>query len=243
MEDMPRFLDAGDCGLVVEFGTTIDAAINADVMALDAAIAAANLDGVRETIPTYRSILVIFEPLILRRSVLKQHIADLVQRGLDADALPRRGWIVPVLYGGAAGEDLETVAALHEITTEEVIRLHSGAQYRVYMIGFSPGFAYLGGLPEALHTSRRTTPRMKTPPRSISIGGGQAAVSPPLELPSGWHLLGRTPVRSYDPGRGERTFLFGSGDIIRFEPVAEAEYDRLCRAAEAGDLVTQPFDL
>lgn len=239
-DNTPRLLDAGDCGLVVEFGDTIDEAINARVLRLDAAFAQARLDGVRETVPTYRSLLILFDPQRLRRRTLHQAVLSMLPH-LDADgpASSTRHWHIPVLYGGASGEDLETVAALHGLTTDEVARLHAGADYRVYMIGFMPGFAYLGGLPEAIHTSRRTTPRQKTPPRSISIGGKQAAVSPPIEVPSGWHLLGRTPVRVYDPRRAEQPFLLKSGDRVRFERIGQREYDRLCRAAEAGEIVAE----
>lgn len=107
------------------------------------------------------------------------------------------------------------------------------------MIGFAPGFAYLGGLPERIHTDRRPDPRMKTPPSSVSIGGKQAGISPPFALPSGWHLLGRTPVRTYDPGRADRPFLFEPGDAVRFVPVSAAEYHDMVRAAEAGHLVAE----
>ena len=119
------------------------------------------------------------------------------------------------------------------MTAQEVVEAHSGAQYRVYMIGFAPGFAYLGGLPEQLHTSRRAEPRLATPAGSISIGGQQAAISPPLEAPSGWRLLGRTPVRSYDPDR-EEPFLFSPGDLVTFRPISESEYDSLAAAAAEG---------
>ena len=239
-DNMPRLLDAGDCGLVVEFGDTIDEAVNARVLRLDAALTEARLDGVRETVPTYRSLLILFDPQRLRRRPLQEAVLRMLTH-LDADApsSPTRRWRIPVLYGGASGEDLETVAALHGLTTDEVARIHAGADYRVYMIGFMPGFAYLGGLPEAIHTGRRTNPRQKTPPRSISIGGKQAAVSPPIEVPSGWHLLGQTPVRVYDPRRAEQPFLLKSGDRVHFERIGQTEYDRLCRAAESGEIIAE----
>jgi 5-oxoprolinase (ATP-hydrolysing) subunit B len=236
--DWPRFLDAGDRGLVVEFGDTIDEALSRRVIALDTQISAAAIEGVQEAVPTYRSLLVLFEPTLLRKRALKARIEAMLADPLAAagHASVRR-WTIPVLYGGAHGEDLDEVASLHGLTTEEVIRIHSGAYYRVYMIGFMPGFAYLGGLPEAIHTSRRTTPRQKTPPRSVSIGGRQAAVSPPMAIPSAWQMLGQTPVRVYDPARADRPFLLGSGDRVRFEPVGSAEYARMTKAAEQGELV------
>ena len=239
-DTMPRLLDAGDCGLVVEFGDTIDEAINARVLRLDAALMDARLEGVSETVPTYRSLLILFDPQRLRRRLLQEAVLRMLPRlNADGPSSSTRRWRIPVLYGGASGEDLETVAALHGLTTDEVAGLHAAADYRVYMIGFMPGFAYLGGLPEAIHTGRRTTPRQKTPPRSISIGGRQAAVSPPIEVPSGWHLLGQTPVRVYDPRRAEQPFLLKSGDRVRFERIGQTEYDRLCQAAENGEIIAE----
>ncbi|WGD29843.1 5-oxoprolinase subunit PxpB [Ancylobacter sp. WKF20] len=236
--EAPRLLDAGESGLVIEFGDAIDEDVNRRVIALAAALEALCLPGLREVVPTYRSALVLFDPLLLPRHELRAAVLELATQDHAAEATGTV-WRVPVLYGGAHGVDLDAVARLHGFTTDEVIGLHSGANYRVYMIGFAPGFAYLGGLPEPIHTSRRTDPRLKTPPRSISIGGRQAAISPPLEIPSGWHLLGQTPVRSYDPARTERPFLFAAGDTIRFVPIAAAEYDALCRAAEQGALIAE----
>lgn len=232
----PRYLDAGDAGLVVEFGDEIDEGINRAVVATAGALEERREAGIIEVVPTYRSFLVIFDPLALSKSRLIE-----IVEGLDASrpahAATGIRWRVPVLYGGEAGVDLAEVADLHGLSEAEVVALHSGTIFRVYMLGFSPGFAYLGGLPAALHTSRRTDPRPETPPRSISIGGQQAAISPPIPVPSGWRLLGRTPVRSYDPQRTSRPFLFSPGDQVRFEPITPSEYERACAAAEAGEIV------
>lgn len=230
---MPRLLDAGDGGLVVELGSAISEATNRQVIAVGDALGRLGLPGIIEIVPTYRSLLILFDPLTLPRATLREAIGGLWPPRVEAGE-QHGHWHVPVLYGGEHGVDLEGVARTHGLAPEEVIALHSGAEYRVYMIGFAPGFAYLGGLPEAIHTSRRTDPRLKTPPRSISIGGQQTAVSPPLEIPSGWHLLGQTPVRSYDPRRVERPFLFAAGDTIRFVPVTPGEYADMCAEAEAG---------
>lgn len=235
----PRLLDAGDGGLVVELGSEISEDINRRVIALGDALESHALAGVVEIVPTYRSLLILFDPLVLPRADLRGAVLALWPPP-DAGENVRHGhWRVPVLYGGAHGVDLEGVARTHGLAPEEVVALHSGAEYRVYMIGFAPGFAYLGGLPRAIHTSRRTDPRQKTPPRSISIGGQQTAVSPPLEIPSGWHLIGQTPVRSYDPRRTERPFLFAAGDVIRFVPVTSGDYEEMCAAAEAGAVVAE----
>lgn len=236
--DPPRLLDAGDGGLVVEFGRDVDEAVNARVIALAAAVEALELPGLVEVVPTYRSLLVLHDPVALPRARLREAVLALCPPPVE-EAGPRRLWRVPVAYGGENGVDLDHVAAVNGLTTQEVVRLHAGATYRVYMIGFAPGFAYLGGLPEPIHTSRRVDPRPRTPPRSVSIGGRQTAVSPPLGLPSGWHLIGRTPVRSYDPRRADDPFLFKAGDLIRFEPVDQAAFERLDIAAEAGERVAE----
>ncbi|MFO1149914.1 MAG: 5-oxoprolinase subunit PxpB [Alsobacter sp.] len=238
VSDQPRLLDAGDGGLVVELGHDVDEGVNARVLALAAAIEDLALPGLIEVVPTYRSALVLFDPVALPRARLREAVAALAPAAV-AGGGRRRRWRVPVAYGGEHGVDLDGVAEHHGLTTDEVIRLHSGATYRVYMIGFAPGFAYLGGLPDAIHTSRRVDPRPRTPPRSVSIGGRQTAVSPPLGLPSGWRLIGRTPVRSYDPLREGKPFLFEAGDLIRFEPIAPAAFDRLSVLAEAGEIVAE----
>ena len=133
--------------------------------------------------------------------------------------------------------DMEFMAETHKMSVEEVIRIHSEAEYRVYMIGFAPGFAYLGGLPEALHTPRRVNPRLMVPARSISLGGIQAAIYS-YPAPSGWHILGQTPVRTFDLNRDE-PFLLKTGDCIRFLPVSRSEYDRLDAMAERGDIIAE----
>ena len=235
----PRFLDAGDGGLTVEFGETIDEATNRAVVALAEALDARAVPGLVEVVPTYRSLLLLFDPVALPRRRLVEVVEACWPPPCGVTAAGTL-WHVPVRYGGQHGADLGFLAATHGIGEDEVVRLHAGAGYRVYMIGFAPGFAYLGGLPAALHTSRRHDPRPSVPPRSVSIGGQQAAIGPPLSIPSGWHLVGQTPVRSYDPARTARPFLFAPGDAIRFEPIGASDYDALCAAAEAGDIVARP---
>lgn len=236
--DQPRFLPAGDSALTVELGDVIDAEMNAQVVALEAALLARQVPGIRETVPTYRSLLVMFDPLVVSHAEVEAAIMALWPPA-DVAGAARRLWRVPVCYGGEMGADLDFVARTHGLSTAEVIALHSGAEYRVYMIGFAPGFAYLGGLPEALHTSRRADPRPRTPPGSVSIGGRQAAVSPPFEVPSGWHLLGRTPLRSYDPRRAQ-PFLFEAGDHVRFHAITPAEFEALSRDAGEGREIVAP---
>ena len=224
---------------MVEFGDTIDADVNARVLALDQALADNPPPGFVEAVPTYRSLLVTFDPVVLGRVELQALLSEIAGRP-PAETVAGTRWRVPVRYGGEHGRDLNEVAAGHGLSPDALVALHAGADYRVFMIGFAPGFAYLAGLPERIHTSRRAEPRLETPPRTISIGGQQAGVAPPIPLPSGWNLLGRTPVRSYDPARGGRPFLFAPGDRIRFVPIGDGDFERLSRAAEAGAIVAEP---
>jgi KipI family sensor histidine kinase inhibitor len=224
-----RVLLAGDTALTLELGDVIDPKINARVLALDRALAETGLPGIVETVPTYRSLQVHYDPERLAASDLIAAARRLAHT-LGERPPPGRSWRVPVAYGGEHGIDLEAVAARTGLSAEQVVARHLAGDYRVYMIGFAPGFAYLGGLDPVLHLPRRETPRLKTPAGTISIGGIQAAVAS-IEAPSGWHLLGRTPARAFDPARDE-PFLFAVGDRIRFERISADDFATLSRRAE-----------
>jgi KipI family sensor histidine kinase inhibitor len=227
----PRFLPAGDAGIVIEFGDAIDPGINTLVLSLDAAINAAGIAGVIETVPTYRSLLIQIDPLVFDVEQFSGQIRALLH-GLDAQSVKGRRWRVPVVYGGDFGIDLEDVAARHGLTPHQVIDTHCAAVYRVYMIGFMPGFTYLGGLDQALATPRRPDPRTMTPAGTVSIGGIQALVAG-AAMPSGWHLLGRTPARTFMTQR-DPVVLFAPGDEIVFVPIEARHWDTLDRDAAAG---------
>jgi len=220
-----RLLPAGEAALLVELGDTIDPDLNEAVHRLDAAINRAELDGVVETVPTYRSILVSFDPTRTTAPALAAAISALKTAAGDANATERRRWFVPVCFGGAHGEDLVEVASRAGLSAEAVVDLHCAADYRVYMLGFSPGFAYLGGLPEALHLPRRENPRAVTPAGSFMQGGSQAALSP-VAMPSGWHLIGRTPLCLFDPGRSQ-PFPLAPGDRVRLVAIGAGDFDRM----------------
>ncbi len=230
-------LPAGDAALVAELGDAIDPDLNDAVQALDAALAAAAPAGLVETVPTYRSLLVHYDPCLTDAETLGALLRGLA-RGLDqaARAAGRR-WFLPVCFGGDLGEDLGFVADRTGRTEAAVAALHCAADYRVYMLGFSPGFAYLGGLPAELHLPRRENPRLSTPAGSIMQGGAQAAVSP-MVMPSGWHLLGQTPVRTFDLRR-DRPFLLAPGDRLRFQAIDRDRFAALSARAEAGDLMPE----
>ena len=231
----PRILPCGDTALAVEFGQEIDPRLNARVLALNVRVGE-GVSGVIETVPTYRSLLVHYDPVTTDFETLSATLQDLA-RVLPDEPFEGRLWRIPVVYGGPFGIDLEEIAQRHGFTPQEVIERHAAPVYRVYMIGFVPGYAYLGGLDPALATPRRESPRARTPAGTISIGGIQAVVAS-IEAPSGWHLLGRTPVRTFMPDR-DPVFLIAAGDRVKFEPVGAEQWDRLDRAAAAGDPVAE----
>jgi KipI family sensor histidine kinase inhibitor len=231
----PRILPCGDSAVTVEFGRDVDPVVNARVLAFDARIRE-GVPGVVETIPTYRSLLVHYDPVPVDFQVLAEALLALA-RDLPEAVSAGRVWRIPVVYGGEFGRDLEDTAALHGITTAELIQRHSAPVYRVYMSGFLPGFAYLGGLDPAIATPRLETPRSRTPAGSISIGGVQALIAS-IEAPSGWRLLGRTPVRNFMLGR-DPVFILEAGDGVVFDPISPSRWASLDRAAEAGELVAE----
>ena len=235
MTTLPRILPCGDTALTVEFGSEIDPRVNARVLELDARLGGGVL-GIVETVPTYRSLLVHYDPMATGFEILGPRILEAC-RDLPDDPREGRLWRVPVVYGGPFGIDLEEVATRHGLTPAMVIEKHAAPVYRVYMLGFVPGFAYLGGLDPAIATPRRETPRARTPAGTISIGGFQALIAS-IEAPSGWHLLGRTPVRSFMPDR-EPVFLFEAGDRVQFVPVDPSRWSELDGAAAAGEPVAE----
>ncbi|MHC2433164.1 5-oxoprolinase subunit PxpB [Bradyrhizobium sp. USDA 4451] len=237
----PRFRRSGDAALTIELGDGIDATVNARVVDLDQALTARALPGVVEIVPTYRTVLVCFDPTVVTRREIEAEVMALWPPAPTGRL--RHRWTVPVIYGGEHGMDLDWLAQRLDTTTDEIVARHGAAEYRVYMIGFMPGLTYLGGLDPVLHIDRRPSPRLTTPPGSVSVGGQQAAISPPIAAPSGWHMLGRTPVRSYDPHRERAPFLFSAGDLIRFRPIAAAEFAALERAADAGEIAADKEEL
>ena len=235
----PRFLDAGECALVVEYGTTIDPRLNEAVLALDAALTDHPRDGIIECVPTYRSLMIHYDPFTISRSELIAHVT--ARRTGGAASRPRRLWTLPACYDEEFGEDLGFVAERQKLTKADVIRLHSTARYRIYMFGFAPGLAYLGGGPPELSIPRRTSPRDYVPANSLIIAGGQAVVFT-VAMPSGWHILGRTPERLFAPERNP-VFLGAPGDEMTFEPVDRAAYEALRLRAIAGEVLGRVEDI
>jgi 5-oxoprolinase (ATP-hydrolysing) subunit B len=232
----PRLLPSGDSAITVEFSRNIDDAANQRVLALDRTLAEAPIAGVTETVPTYRSLLVHYDPGQVDSATLGEQLLALAQRAVPADTKARR-WRVPVTYGGEHGIDLEEVAKTLNTTPDDIVARHVAGHYRVAMIGFTPGWSYLSGLDKFLHMSRRQNPRLLTPAGTISVGGVQAGIQC-LAAPSGWHLLGRTPVRTYQMHR-EPIFLLEPGDHVTFFAIDAKTFAELDRAAEAGDIIAE----
>jgi KipI family sensor histidine kinase inhibitor len=232
----PTFLDAGDTGLVIEFGTAIDPALSARVIALDKAITSQKFPGLIETVVTYRSLMVQLDPLVFDLDAFKAFVMAEAPK-LPSAPPPGRRWRVPVVYGGPFGIDLEDVAKTHGITPQEVIRRHKAAVYRVYAMGFMPGYTYLGGLDQTIATPRRLNPRAMTPAGTISIGGIQALVAGEA-MPSGWHLLGRTPVKTFLATR-DPVALFAPGDEVVFSEIPADAFEPLGQRAAAGEPIVE----
>jgi len=219
-----RYLPAGERGLVVEFGDAVSIEVNTQVRGLALALEAARIPGLIEVVPTYRSLGIEYDPQILSFAEAERKVRE-VGAALDPGTLPTPKRVeIPTVYGGVYGPDLHFVAEHAGLSEAEVIRLHSQTVYHVYMIGFSAGFAYLGGLPERLHTPRLPSPRIKVPKGSVAIGGSQTGAYP-AETPGGWRIIGRTFVALFDPLQEIPTPM-QPGDSVQFVPITEQEYLR-----------------
>ena len=206
----------GETAFSVEFGDAVDADLNRLVHAYDAALRAHPLPGLVETVPTYRSLLVMYDPLIKEAQAMRSMLLQTLAQIDDAELPEGRLVEIPVRYGGEWGPDLDDVAAHCGLTPDEVVRRHAGALYQVAMLGFAPGFAYLLGLPAQLATPRLPTPRLRVPPGSVGIAGEQTGVYA-LETPGGWRIIGRTDAILFDAARPD-PFLLSAGDRVRFVP-------------------------
>ena len=217
-----QFRIMGDRSLLVELGDRISPDVNRQVRELFVMLEKNPVKGVLETIPAYRSLLVIYDPLITNTILLQHQIKDLQKKSEVVDTPEPKTVEIPVVYGGEFGADLEWVARYHKTTTEEVVQLHTAKTYQVYMIGFTPGFPYMGELPERLATPRRETPRTTIPEGSVGIAQRQTGIYP-VESPGGWHILGRTPMKLFNPLQIPPTLL-EMGDLVRFFPIEEGEF-------------------
>ena len=215
----------------MEFGAEIDHAVNAKIIALYKKAKHHSLNGITEMIPTFRSLMVLFDPEQVDRVELQQSllsILDTIEYGKESG----RHWTLPVCYDAEFGPDMADVAEQSGLSTDEVRNLHAQQSYFVYMIGFLPGYGYMGDLPEPIRLPRRTTPRTRVPRGSVAIAKDMTAVYP-LESPGGWHLIGRTPIRMFNPSADEPVLL-APGDQVSFKAISSKEYSALEREVAAG---------
>ena len=233
-----KILPAGDSAVSVQFGETIDPAIYEKVRSLDGQLRRSPVAGVVETVPTYRSLMIHYDPAILPWKQLEQTLRGLLAQSGSAEQTARKVITVPVLFGGELGMDLADVAQYHHTTPEEIVRRFCDSEFLIYMLGFTPGYPYIGGVPEGLQTPRLASPRLKTPAGSVGIGGAQLGIYP-IESPGGFRIVGNTPLRLYDPDRKSGPVLLEAGESIRFAAIGPEEYEQIRRQVEEGSYVCQ----
>jgi len=231
----PRYLPAGDQGIVAEFGDTIDPALNRRVRDLAVAVERARPPAVVDLVPTYRSLLVLYDGRLASFDQMRDALARIEADADSSPVPPPRVVDMPTCYGGDFGPDLAFVAVHAGLTPDEVVAIHTGAEYLVYMMGFTPGFTYLGGMSPRIAAPRLETPRTQIPAGSVGIAQRQTGIYP-VDSPGGWQLIGRTPVRLFDPGRTPPVIV-EAGDFVRFVPIDRAAYDELSQAVSRGRYV------
>ncbi len=227
-----KIVPEGDSSILVVFDQTICPEVNQKIAAAAKLIKAQQISGIIDMIPTYCSLLINYNPLVISYESLRDRVDSIVRMESRTEGGRKKVWKIPVVYGGAYGPDLETIAEHAGLSQEEVINIHTSQDYLIYMLGFLPGFTYLGGLDKRIHTPRLAAPRVRIPAGSVGIGGSQTGIYP-MDSPGGWQLMGMTPVKTYDAAR-EVPILVEAGDYIRFVPVSEEEYLSIKKEVEAG---------
>ena len=219
--------------MLIVFGETISPEINRQAIRAERLIRQAKIPGVLDMIPAFASLLVQYDPIRISWCQIQDRVESALETGgEETENEPCRIIEIPVCYGGDFGPDLPHIAEHAGITTDEVIRIHTSRDYLIYMLGFLPGFCYLGGLDERIHTPRLKSPRVRIPAGSVGIGGSQTGIYP-MESPGGWQIMGRTPVKLYNPANRD-PILLRAGEYIRFQPVDEAEYRKIQDAVDRG---------
>lgn len=229
---MVQIKAVGDCGVLVELGNSISEAVNRKVMELNRKINEFQMEGIIETVPAFCSVLVFYDPLKTDYDIMSKVLFELSKSLEEKQETGGKLVEIPVCYGGSYGPDLAFVAEHGKLTEEEVIQIHCSRDYRIYMLGFLPGFPYLGGLDERIYTPRLKTPRTRIMAGSVGIGGEQTGIYP-MDSPGGWQLIGRTPYRLFKPEQMERP-LYEAGDSIRFVPICSEEFEEISKKQEKG---------
>lgn len=219
-------LPCGDCAVTLQIGNEISETVNQEVVSVLETLKAAKIPGVREVVPSYTAVCLHYDPDELCYDDLLKRLAELQVKMKNAAESCRTVVQIPVCYGGEYGPDLAYVAEHNGLTPEEVVRRHSAGQYLVYMLGFLPGFAYMGGMDESIACPRLTSPRTKIPAGSVGIAGSQTGIYP-LASPGGWQLIGRTPTKMFSVDGEKTIFALSAGDRVQFVPITEEEYQKL----------------
>lgn len=222
----------GDAAMLIEWEAKIDPKINQKITGLVSLFKNQKIEGVIDFIPAFSTLLINYDPRIISYQRLKAITEDLLTVEVGGGKMKKRIFEIPVCYGGQYGPDIDFISRNAGLSEQALIDIHSGTDYLIYMLGFLPGFSYLGGLDESIHTPRLDNPRMIIPAGSVGIGGSQTGIYP-LESPGGWQLLGRTPVKTYDPDR-KNPILFDAGDYIRFVPIDADTYQQIEAAVAEG---------
>ena len=225
-----RIVAAGDAALVAEFDNRIDAGVNAHAVALAEHVRVQGVRGVRDVVPTFRSVAVYFDPLVTDVDALAAMLRQATPMPMRDHASATAVIDVPVCYDSNYGPDLEDVARRAGLDPDSVVSIHAGCEYRAFMLGFVPGFAYLGVMDARIAVPRRDTPRLEVPAGSVAIAGQQTGVYP-SKTPGGWNIIGRTPLRTWRPN-AERPALLRAGDIVRFRRIDRAAFDRIAAGHE-----------
>ncbi|KYO66974.1 5-oxoprolinase subunit PxpB [Thermovenabulum gondwanense] len=240
MYEKPKILPEGDKAVLVEFGNEISEECNDKVMALYGFLKEKNIKGIISLVPTYRSLLIKYEPLTIPYKEITSKIENMLS-SIDKSSYKNAKVIeIPVVYGDEFGPDLEFVASYNKLTPEEVIEIHTKPLYRIYMLGFTMGFAYLGGMSEKIATPRLERPREKIPAGSVGIADKQTGIYP-IESPGGWRLIGQTPVKIYDP-KNERPILLEAGNYLKFVRIAKEEFYKIREEVNNGKFNVKTYD-
>lgn len=222
----PTISPVGDCAISIDFGQVIDPKINRHIRQTIERIQELKLDGITELVPTYCALLIQYDAMLYSYSDICNLMEPLLEPSVTNDANDRVTVIeIPTVYGGEFGPDLGFVASHNNLTEDEVVAIHSGTDYLVYMLGFIPGFTYLGGMDPRIATPRLSSPRTLIPAGSVGIAGEQTGTYP-SDSPGGWQIIGRTPVTMYDMSK-EQAALLSAGDYVRYVPITEVEYNRI----------------